>query len=124
MTHSVNPAPEGSPGPESPTAMTTMPTLTAALLVDGALSHLWYLTQDEAPAGCCPHCCSNCKGLKDLLDRGQLDTLYGVFVDRRGGDGHYWDAELRQVDRAWLLGAWSVDLGCREDHDAEEVSSD
>jgi hypothetical protein len=92
---------------------TTMPTLTAARLVAGHVDHLWnQWANDKEVPGCCTECCGPCAALKDLLDRGQLDELYGVYVDQGFGETATWDAEKRQVDRRWLLAAWSFPLGC------------
>lgn len=96
---------------------TTLPTLTAARLVAGHVNMLWqHWANDPEMPGCCPHCCGPCAALKDLYDRGQLDTLYGAYQDSVGGDNEVWDPVLRQVRRGWLLQAWSFDLGCRSDH--------
>jgi hypothetical protein len=46
------------------------------------------------------------------LDAGRLDELYGAYVDQGFGEMSTWDAERRQVGRAWLIEAWGVDLGC------------
>jgi hypothetical protein len=91
----------------------TMPTLTAARLVAGHVDRLWdaWANDGDMP-GCCPECCGPCAALKDLYDRGELDGLYGAYVDQGFGEMDTWDAEKRQVGRGWLLEAWSVDLGC------------
>jgi len=94
---------------------TTMPTLAAAFLVAGHVGDLWsQWAHDKETPGCCPTCCGPCAALKDLLDRGQLDDLYGVYVDHVGGGHEPWDADKGQVGRDWLTQAWSVDLGCCE----------
>lgn len=97
-----------------------MPTLTAARLVAGHVDNLWsqWANDDEVP-GCCPLCCGPCAALKDLLDRGQLDELYGVYVDQGFGEMDTWDAERRQVGRDWLRKAWSADATCG--HPSTEV---
>jgi hypothetical protein len=102
------------------TDIAAMPTLTAAFLVTGHVNNLWsqWANDKEAP-GCCPECCAPCGALKDLLDRGQLDELYGAYMDHCGTDSDTWDVDKRQVGREWLLEAWSVDLGCHGKWDAE-----
>jgi hypothetical protein len=90
----------------------------AAFLVGGHLVHLWAAVQDEI-GGCCNDCCGSCWALKQLLDSGELDDLYRVYVNLTGGPDNdsIWDTANDQVDRGLLTQAWSVDLGCREDHD-------
>ena len=101
----------------------TMSTLTAARLVAGHVNHLWQQWADEDLRGCCNRCCAPCAALKDLYDRGQLDRLYGVYVDHVGDDHSPWDPERRQIDRAWLNRAWTADLGCHEESATTEPSS-
>jgi hypothetical protein len=94
---------------------TTMPTLTAAWLVAGHVDNLWQQwANDKEMPGCCPECCGPCAGLKALLDAGQLDDLYGAYVDHVGGEIATWDPVKRQVGRDWLAEAWSVDRGCHD----------
>lgn len=97
---------------------TTMPTHVAAWLVAGHVDNLWQQwANDEEVPGCCPQCCGPCAGLKELLDLGLLDELYGAYVDQFGGYMLTWDAAKRQVGRDWLLAAWSVDRGCHDQHE-------
>lgn len=100
---------------------TTMPTLTAAFLVAGHVDNLWQQwANDKDVPGCCPECCGPCAGLKDLLDRGQLDELYGAYMAHTGGESETWDAEKRQVGRTWLAEAWSGVDTC--EHGSIEVA--
>ena len=92
----------------------SMPTLVAARLVAGHVDLLWqaWANGPDDARGCCPVCCGPCSALKDLLDAGLLDELYGTYVDQGFGEMETWDAEKRQVGRKWLLEAWAVDMGC------------
>lgn len=99
-----------------------MPTLTAAYLVAGHVHDLWdSWVSDEDRPGCCNRCCEPCKALKDLLDRGMLDTLYEVYEKHmRPGGGDYsedsdvWDTRNQQVNRKLLTEAWGIpcNSGC------------
>lgn len=115
------PADHAPPPPGGKPATTTMPTHVAALLVAGHVNNLWHQwANDKDVPGCCPRCCGPCAALKELFDTGQLDDLYGAYMDRVGGESDTWDPERRTVGRAWLLKAWSVELTCHDD-DAEET---
>lgn len=100
---------------------TTMSTLTAARLVAGHVDILWDQWANGDEGGCCPWCCAPCAALKDLLATGQLDELYGTYVDQGFGEMDTWDAERRQVERTWLTEAWSANLGCGP-HPAPEAA--
>jgi hypothetical protein len=95
-----------------------LPRQVAGRLVAGHVNILW----QHAASGCCPVCCAPCKALKELLDAGQLDDLYGAWVgdDRSGSD--IWDPEKRQIRRDWLLNAWNVDLGCHDRDEPREIA--
>ena len=97
--------------------ITRMPTRTAAYLVANALHHLWSSTQDPALPGCCPECCGPCSALRNLLHAGQLDDLYGEYLAIGDGESQLWDPAARQVRRDWPIPAWSMDLGCRVEHE-------
>jgi len=99
----------------------TIPKEAAALLVAEAVDRLWnqWATCEEHH-GCCPKgCCAACYALRKLLDTGQLDELYGWYVDNCGGGGPHatWDYDKRQVNRTWLLEAWSAPMTCDHTED-------
>lgn len=96
---------------------TVLPTDAAAGLVAGHVDQLWqqWANDTEMP-GCCPVCCAPCHALKQLLELGLLDELYGVYADHVGGELSTWDPKQRMVRRDWLEQAWSVDRGgCHQD---------
>lgn len=104
------------------TDTTTMPTRVAAWLVAGHVNNLWsQWANDKDMPGCCPECCGPCAGLKELFELGQLDALYGAYLDMTGGESDTWDAEKQQVGREWLLEAWSVRMGCHDEDDASQA---
>lgn len=89
-----------------------------AYLVAGALNHLW--TMWATDSHCCNVCCVPCIALKELLDNGQLDVLYGAYLDAcDGGHDHTWDDETKQVKRDWLDQVWSGPRECHEGGDDE-----
>jgi hypothetical protein len=100
------------------TVMTCMPTIVAAQLVAGHVDILW----DEwaAGRGCCPECCASCGALRDLLESGQLDELYGYYLNHDNGENSAWDNEMHQVGRQWLTEAWSVSLASRSSRSSTE----
>lgn len=83
-------------------SMTIMPTLTAARLVASHVDILWSTWHNEREP-CCQSCCAACAALKDLMDRGQLDRLYSVYLESTGGMSTLgWDEKNHQVGREWL----------------------
>lgn len=99
---------------------TTMPILTAARLVAGHVNILWSQWANETDPefkGCCPECCGPCNALRDLLEAGQLDELYGAWLAQDESRSFAWDFANRQVGRDWLAAAWSGDRGCRDQHE-------
>lgn len=91
-----------------------------AYLTAGALNHLWSMwATDER---CCTTCCVPCIALKELLDKGLLDELYGVYMDAcDSGHDETWDAENKKVRRDWLDQVWSGPRACHEVEEASEA---
>lgn len=97
-------------------ATATMPLSVAADLVAGHVDTLWnQVVNDEDMHGCCPRCCAPCHALRELLKLGQLDFLYGQYMQVSGGESSVWDTGKQQIDRSWFAGAWRNDLGCHEE---------
>lgn len=95
-----------------------MPLSATARLVAGHVHILWRQWANENLGGCCPTCCAACSALKELLDVGLLDVLYGVYVEESDAeDSAIWDDILQEVDRKWLLSAWNANLDCHEEAD-------
>lgn len=92
-----------------------MPLSVTARLVAGHVNILWNQWANEDLAGCCPKCCAPCSALKELLDLGLLDRLYGVYVEETDAkDSAVWDDAMHEIGRGWLLSAWSADLDCHD----------
>lgn len=95
-----------------------MPLSVTARLVAGHVDHLWDQWANSDRAGCCPVCCAACSALRELLDLGLLDVLYGVYVDEADAhDSDVWDDAMHEIDRSWLLPAWNANLDCHEGGD-------
>jgi hypothetical protein len=95
------------------TTMVLLPVDVAADLIAGHVDLLWnsWANDSERP-GCCVECCAPCHALKELLDLGLLDELYGHYI-RKAGAGtetgwSTWDPEKHQVGRRWLYEAWGI----------------
>lgn len=102
--------------------LTTVPTRALVHLVAEAIDRLWvqYVKQG---LGCCPRdCCAGCSALSELYGSGQLDTLYGIYMDEVGANPQTWDDKLRQVRRDWLMAAWApTGHQCPEETTADET---
>lgn len=84
-----------------------------AFLTAGALNHLWTMWADDT--SCCTVCCVPCIALKELLNNGQLDELYGVYMQAcESGHDETWDADNKKVRRDWLEQVWSGPRECHE----------
>ena len=91
-----------------------------AYLTAGALNHLWQMwVNDET---CCNVCCVPCIALKELLDKGQLDELYGVYMEAcDSGHDDTWDAVNGKVKRTWLGQVWSGPRECHVEGGTDEA---
>lgn len=93
-------------------------TRAVAYLTAGALSHLWTMWANDTH--CCTECCVQCTALKELLDNGQLDILYGVYMQAcETGHDDTWDEENQQVKRDWLEQVWAGQ--CHEESGDDEA---
>lgn len=90
-------------------------TRTAALTV-GALDTLW-----GQEGTCCPYCCGLCWVLRDMHNRGDLDSIVRLAPERMVVGSGWWNEEGRHVDRFWLTSKW-MDSTCT--HGVEDESDE
>lgn len=90
----------------------TIPYAAAAMLVAEAVDRLWVQWANDEEGCCTRGCCAACDALYQLRQTGQLDELYGWYVEHCDvGLLATWDYDRAQVNRAWLDEVWSAPMG-------------
>lgn len=97
----------------------TIPYAVAAMLVAEAVERLWGQWANDKEGCCTRGCCAACAALYQLRATGQLDELYGWFVERCDGPHAAWDSDRGQVDRVWLDRVWSAPMGHKHSRTSE-----